>query len=195
MRLLTLIPCLLLLAACGSSSPTHYYALATDNLPTHEQARTGIMIGIGPITLPDYLARTTIVQRNRNELELSEFNLWAEPLTDATPRVLTSYLRSILPGNRFITAPWARYNMPDTRIPARISRFEAVDGQVELIAEWQLFDKNDTEILYRTEQFSAPINGAGYDAIAEAHNAVLKQFAQALSRDIATLNDRQSPRP
>jgi hypothetical protein len=179
-----------LLAACGSSSPTHYYALATDNLPAQEQARTGIMIGIGPITLPDYLARTTIVQRNNNELTLSEFNLWAEPLTDATPRVLTSYLRSAMPNHRFIASPWGRYNIPDARMPVRISRFEAVDGQVELIAEWQLFDNNNTEILFRTEQFSAPINGTGFDAIAEAHNDALKQLAQALGRDIAALNDQ-----
>ncbi|HHS83814.1 MAG TPA: hypothetical protein ENK38_02680, partial [Gammaproteobacteria bacterium] len=69
--------CLLLLAACGTTRPSHFYLLTplAQNDSGLEDSGPGIIVG--PITLPDYLLRPQIVLRNdENEITFEEFHRW-----------------------------------------------------------------------------------------------------------------------
>src|SRR3954454_16512640 len=79
--------CLLPLAGCslrGQPPPTHLYVLTA--LPQSERAATpGIassdILGVGPVTLPQYTDRAQIVTGSTNpELNRAPFEQWAEPL-------------------------------------------------------------------------------------------------------------------
>ena len=76
--------CLLLtaLAGCAPGQPTRHYTLSTASEPAAApRSGQGPVIGLGPLTLPQYLDRADIVTRaGANQMRLGEFSQWAEPL-------------------------------------------------------------------------------------------------------------------
>ena len=88
--LLALLPAILL-AACGTSPPVHYYSLEPSAGFETRDGPGAAMIGMGPLRLPDYLKRTRIVTRGPgNEIRVHEEARWAEPPNDAIHRVLAA---------------------------------------------------------------------------------------------------------
>lgn len=77
------------LLGCSTSLPTKYYVLAAaESKAADVQLRTRI-VGLGPLEIPEYLDRKSIVTRVREyELRVSDLHRWAEPLTGAIERVL-----------------------------------------------------------------------------------------------------------
>src|SRR5438093_13078405 len=94
------------LAGCGTFSPrpdpSRFFTLSS--LPQVAQASlknsTGpekMFLGIGPIKFPGYLDRQEIVVRSgQNRFEVSEIDLWAEPLQENFSRVLSENLAMLL---------------------------------------------------------------------------------------------------
>ena len=83
--ILLLLP--LLLSACLSTPPSHYYLLSAHD----GDQPTGVnpSVGIGPISLPEYLNRNSMVYRREdNQLQIAGYERWAEPLTDGILRVI-----------------------------------------------------------------------------------------------------------
>ena len=91
----------LILAACGTTHNYRYYTLASvPAVPDGRAADAGKVphiLGLGPVTIPDYLDRPQIVLRtSRNELVLSENSRWAGSLANDSVRVLEENLNSML---------------------------------------------------------------------------------------------------
>jgi len=90
-RILVLLA--LFLGACGTTHNSRYYTLTPvpvgqDRKPD-EPGTVPVVLGIGPVTLPDYLDRPQIVLRtSQNELVFSEYSRWAGSLATDTVRVL-----------------------------------------------------------------------------------------------------------
>ena len=70
----------LALAGCGSSPPVHYYRLDVTPETYVRDPEGAVVLGIGPLRIPDYLSRSQIVTRAGNsEMIIDDFNRWAEP--------------------------------------------------------------------------------------------------------------------
>src|SRR5262245_61061596 len=106
------------LAACAVSDPTQFYTLRQDAArsaasrtsasPQGNAAEGGAAgIGVGPVILPGYLARNQIVTRTgTDQVELSMFHQWAEPLEDGISRILAEEISAQVPTERIVTFPW-----------------------------------------------------------------------------------------
>ena len=77
-----------LLTACGRSAPTHFYLLDSGQPPLTADALPAISLGIAPVSVPDYLDRNGLVRRSDGQarLEVSELDIWAEPLGQGARR-------------------------------------------------------------------------------------------------------------
>ena len=65
---------LLVLAACGGSPPTQFYTLSGMQLPPGNPNTRGTVVGVGPVTLPEYLDRPQIVTRTSgNRVTLANY--------------------------------------------------------------------------------------------------------------------------
>ena len=63
-------------------------------------------VGIGPVTLPQYLDRPQIVERTGpNSLKIAEFDRWAEPLNNTVPRILVQNISQLLQSDRVYALP------------------------------------------------------------------------------------------
>jgi uncharacterized protein len=176
--------CLLLLVGCASSPTTRHYVLSplTDGSKVPEESC--INIGVGPIKLPEYVNRPQIVTRTSpNELSLSSFDVWAEPLTDSVPRMLAENLSRLVCTKEVVLFPWRPSLTPEYRVEVELLQLDGTLGStVSLEAWWSVAYGGDKKArLTRKTTYSEPAADKGYDALVQAHSRALA----ALSRDIA----------
>jgi uncharacterized lipoprotein YmbA len=138
-----------LLAACATQSPpASFYVLAPLSQPRGGQA-PGMLVGVGPVNLADYLDRNQLVSRSGEvSLQLDEFNRWAGGLDGNITQVLAENLSRLLGMDGVLAYPWSSGLDLDYQIIMDISRFDvAPENRVVLDAQWQLFDQRRGKLL------------------------------------------------
>lgn len=192
---------LMILGGCASTQPSKFYLLtslpdAGTSKPV-AAAERGVAIGIGPIELPPYLDRPQIVTRaSENQLDLSEFNRWAEPLRDNVARVLAENLSILLSTDRAAAFPWQGSTPIDYQVTVEVIRFEGnAAGQTSLIARWSLFGTGGKEVLLtRKSDHSVPAAGRDYEAMVSAMSRALADFSREIAAAIKEVSPQTSRR-
>jgi uncharacterized protein len=187
-RLAAPIP-FLLLAAGGCSllrgpnvQPTHFYVLTALSQPDETApARRQLVIGLGPVKLPDYLNRPEMVSRvAENQLRFDQYNRWGQPLKDNFIHVLASNLDTLLHLDHVVSFPWYSNTPMDYTVVVSVLRFETQpDGQVLLTARWGIGDTKGHSLANRDSQFTRP------GGTPEETAGALSQLVADLSGEIA----------
>jgi uncharacterized lipoprotein YmbA len=177
---------LVFLGGClASSPPSRFYLLSPLSSPESlPGTRSESALGVGPVALPEYLNRTQIVTRaGEHQLQLAEFDRWAEPLARSFTRVLVMNLSTLLATDRIALHPWNRSTPIDYQVIVDVARFDAgEDGTASLLARWSIVDGAAREILHvRKSTFSEPVDSEGYQATV----ASMSRLVEALSLEIA----------
>lgn len=182
--LLITVLCLCVVAGCTTTPPPTYYQLEEPASAQLGGVERGLAIGVELLNVAAYLDRPQIVTRvTDHKLELSESNMWAEPLKDSIVRVIGINLSNMLETNRVFRLPRRDKGVPlDFRVALSITRFDGtLGGDARLTARWNLYSQKDTLVLTRVSIISQPAGGQGYDNLIAAQNRAL----QDLSREIA----------
>ena len=101
----------------------------------------GLVIGLGPLTLPHYLDRPDIVTRaGANQMRLGDFSQWAEPLEPLLARIMAEDLYALTGADDVIPIP-QRGDLPlDRVVEVDVARFDADEaGEVRLDARWRVY--------------------------------------------------------
>lgn len=116
-------------------------------------AANELTIGLGPVSLPDYLDRNEIVIRAApNRVELSPTGRWAEPLDESFRRVLATDLSTMLGNAQIVPFPWYGTTRLDYKIEVKVDRFDRnPSGNIELIAHWTIRDGASNKVLVRRD--------------------------------------------
>jgi uncharacterized lipoprotein YmbA len=135
---------------CGLLSPredtTQYAVLASlDEIPGAQAPAasanlSSACVGLGPVTLPEYLKRPQIVSRvEGTRIVLSGTERWAEPLDQALLRVLAIDLARTMGAGRVVNYPWYECDAPGLQVEIAFSRCERDEtGKVVIAARWSL---------------------------------------------------------
>ena len=177
---------LALSAGCTRSAPVHFYMLAQSppSAPTAPAAAVGRgpTIAIGPVTLPRYLERINIVTRGDTELDVSEYDRWAEPLNSSVPRLLASDLSTMLGTERIVMFPWSVETTIDRQVVVDVLRFEGtMAGDVVLDARWRVLGPARQELVLQHSVVREAAGANGYPAVV----AAMRRAVGVLSREIA----------
>jgi len=185
---LTIVALLMHLAGCASSAPSRFYVLSSlpgSNAESQALKDEGcIALGVGPVELPAYLDRPQIVTRaSENELNLAEFDKWAEPLKDNFSRVLVENLSTLLCADAISIFPWKGPTPIDYQIEVTVIRMDGnVGGNASLVARWAIFKLGDRKMLLtRKSSYSEPLSSQNYKALVSAQSRTIAD----LSREIA----------
>lgn len=182
-----------LLAACESvigerAPPIVYHILAAvpaaeeENRP--EGLRRGVIVGVVPVNLPDYLDTPQMVVRStRNTLERSELHQWGAPLAENFANALADNLGAMIPTDQVIVLPGSAAVRADYHVAVEVSKFERdTQGLVTLVARWALLGDDGTSLISVSRSvYSLPAPADDYDAIAAAMSDTLAK----VSEDIA----------
>jgi hypothetical protein len=193
LALLSTVALLMHLAGCTSSAPTRFYVLsplASSKLESQIPKDEGcITIGIGPVELPAYLDRPQIVTRvSENELNLAEFNKWAEPLKDNFTRVLIENLSTLLCADAISIFPWKGPTPIDYQVEITVIRMDGnVGGNASLVTHWAIFREKDRKmLLIRQSSFSRILNSQGYQALVSAQSGAIADLSREIAEAIKT---------
>lgn len=174
------------LTGCGSSSPINYYVLSSPS--TSPPTGTSPIIGVGAVTIPEYLNRENMVfNSEENALFIADSDRWAEPLQKGIQRVLAMNLASLLDTQNIRLHPWARSAAPDYSIGINILRLDANDEEATLAAEWQIIQTAEQQPRTRNiKQMSQSFAGNEPDAddIAAAYSVLLFQLSETIATAI-----------
>jgi len=192
----TTLLCILLalaIGACGSSPPVQYYALSASggaDLANSEDART---MGLGPLRLPEYLNRTQFVTRSSgNELQVDEFNRWAEPLGTSIHRIVAADVDGLLDELVVVAFPYGTVirSIVDFRLHGDIIRFDAdQSGRVVLEVQWGIWsDDSVTVVRAHRSRYTTQASRAGNPAaVVAAMNEALSLFSQDIADEMASV--------
>jgi len=187
-KFILLLLVILLLPGCfgGGGPATRFYLLSS--IP-EEGRRSAVpdralAIGVGPVRFPDYLDRPEIATgSNPNQLKLSEFHQWAEPLKNNFNRVLGENLALSIPTDSIVSFPWDQSTHIDYQVKLDVTRF-LVDEQdnATLIARWRIVDwKEKKTVTFRKSDIQVPVDGSGYEAIAAAQSRTLAKLSEEIA--------------
>jgi len=176
------------LAAAGCAllipapDPTRLYVLTTTIRATAD-ASTDLVIGLGPVTVPQYLDRPEIMRRvESNELEPSPTDRWAEPLDSQIARTLGHDLTALLRAQRVVPYPWYVRRDMAAIVEVDVLRFETTaEGEALVVARWRVRPVNGpgrTGLFTRTERVPPDIH---------AQIAALSRMVGALAEEIAAV--------
>lgn len=184
--------CLLLaaLAGCAQGQPTRYYTLSTVTEPAAAPVPArGLVVGLGPLTLPQYLDRPGIVTRaGANEMRLGEFSQWAEPLEPLLARIMAADLHALTGAEDVVPLPQRRDLPLDRAVEVDVARFDANEGgEVKLDARWRVY-RGDGETLVADGRSQVAEQGAAvpdYDAIVAAMSRAVGRLSAEIAAAIA----------
>lgn len=183
----TVVACLALaLTAClGTSPPSRFFGLVpmSGTLATSESSEA--MIGIGPISIPDYLKRPQIVTRGSgNEFIVREYDRWVERPDDAIPRLLATNIDMLSPTLVAVAMPYQAEVGIGYRMIGRILRFDTdASGLAVLEMNWGFAKRGESiETSRRARCTAQATNPDDPSAIV----AALQQALENCSRDLAS---------
>ena len=175
----------LLTGACGFSRPSIFYVLDSNDLP--EQSITladadKMLIGIEPVFLPTYLDKPQIIIRQPDSVTLtaSEFNRWAELLSDVFPRVLADAI------SKNMGYPAAKQNnlnrdMFPYRLYVEVLRFDAAFEKEAVLDTWWTIMTNSGNVVYRTRSVLIEPTGSDYDGVVQSEQKLLQRLGQIIA--------------
>jgi len=183
---------LMLMAGCGTSAPTRFYVLSP--MPASEEGSQVVLgerclaIGIGPITLPQYLERPQIVTRlSNNEMKVADFDQWAEPLRDNFSRVLAENLSALLCADAMAIFPWSGSTPVDYQVQVEVIRLDgALGGEAVMTARWAIMAEDSRKLLYtRTSSYRAPVaESEDYSTFVSTQSRLLEKFSNDVAEAI-----------
>jgi uncharacterized lipoprotein YmbA len=180
------IALLMLVSGCGQSTPVRYYKLDSPNIVYESDSEEPLVLGLGPLRIPDYLERNRIVVRGENsEMIVDDFSRWAEPLDDAIYRLLAANVDSRLEGVMAVSFPYNSMISHDYQLLGRIDMFESNKaGNTVLLVHWGIIDTDgNPAVAPRRARYQAQATDASdYGSIATAMRIVLEEFSQDIAQ-------------
>lgn len=180
--------------ACKSNT-SKFYMLTP--IQDYESTKIGFIeddmaIGLGPINIPEYLNRPQIVTKNsNNELILSEYNRWSEPLENNVSRVVSENLSNLLGTENIVIFPWSRKVPVNFQIAIQIKKLSSVPGnQIHFEALWSIISVDDErELLRKRFKTTKSIDSENYDHIVNVKSEVLAELSQELATSIINISN------
>lgn len=168
--------------------PVEYYTLSPLSVVDVNLATTPAMqkisLGIGPLSLPEYLTSSKIITRTSpNRIEMDEFHRWAGSFRGDILRVLSENLSILTETTKVAVHPWNIASRPDYSVEIKIQELEGKLGdEVFLKAFWTISKASSSEYsIARLSNIRTKINGSDYEALVKAKSIALVN----LSKEIA----------
>ena len=202
-NLIVLMPAalLFLLPGClgpAKSSPSRFYVLTSlygaKTPPAPIANLENVAIGVGPVRISGKLDRPQIVTATgENEIRLSEFAQWGDPLGSGFARVLAENLSYLLNTEKVAIFPWLQATQTDYQVTVDVTNFIGTPGgDVLLRAWWTVFGENGrTELLKRYTNLSEPVTGDDIAAMVQTQSRTVEVLSRQIAEAIKALSQNK----
>lgn len=189
-RFLCCLLCAFVFTGCISASvsptPRFYMLHSVDKDAVGEKFNmpADIIIGVGPVKIPQYLNRPQIVTQDKNKmLTFAQLDRWGEPLDSGLERLIAENLTLMLPGASLQLFP-CNFAIPlKYQLILDVVQLDCdLEANLFLVVQWSIIDAQKKEMLVtQRAEFVQPINPHNYTGLVRA----LETACISLSRQIA----------
>jgi uncharacterized lipoprotein YmbA len=175
----------ILLAGCAGNAQKSYFLEADGPAPSGP----GMMLGIGPIRIPEYLSRREIaIETGPHELDYAYDHLWAGRLEQQVGGALGQNLGRRLGTGSIQQYPWDSQTPVRYQVSVDIRRFHANEsGTAVLEASWRIYDLEAKRIVTsRSSSLVETLQGDGYGAATAAQSRLVSRLADAIAGALRT---------
>jgi uncharacterized lipoprotein YmbA len=188
----------LLLGGCISvpTSPTaRFYTLQPiKEIGGIELAGAGnlsnLVLGVGPVSLPEYLNRPQIVTRRPdNTVEFAQFDRWAEPLDAGVARLIAKNFSVLLPTVNVEIFPWNSVIPVKYQVIMEVIQLDCkLDSEAILLLQWSVVDAKEKSILLaKRSEYRKPIEGKNYYSLVQTVSSILDSTSREIAQALAQL--------
>lgn len=178
-----LIIALLLMSACASQQPVHYYNLhALEAPPSKTKLLADTNIGVMPVVIPSLLDRAGIVTDKKGPLvQVASHHIWGGDLQENITQVITELLANELETNQVYSGPWDRHSKPEYQAFIEIQKFSGELGkQASLKVHWYIMREFGQEkVSVETTQLKINTDSNNYSDYVSALNQLLNTFVRS----------------
>ncbi|MDD5326905.1 MAG: PqiC family protein [Phycisphaerae bacterium] len=177
-----------------SNSPTpRFYMLQAEGenqVSKKTDIASGVVIGIGPVRIPEYQDRPQIVTRDKEGmLKFAQFDRWGESLDLGMARLIGENLAVVLPEAKFTSYPWNSSIPVKYQVAVEVIQLDSeLDKDLFLVVQWVVIDaqKAKTLIIKRSE-FRRSIIPQNYSGLAKTLSMVCASLSSEIAESLATL--------
>lgn len=150
---------------------------------------SNVIVGVGPVTLPEYLNRPQIVtRRSDNTVEFAQFDRWAESLDRGMARIIAKNFSLLLPTANVEIFPWNSVIPIRYQVMMKVIQLDCkLDSDVVLLVQWSILDAQEKKILLaKRSEYRKPIETHNYPGLVQAISSIMdsvsREIAQALTQ-------------
>ncbi|MCE5339507.1 MAG: PqiC family protein [Planctomycetaceae bacterium] len=186
----------LVLSGCMSvpNSPTpRFYMLQAvheNQVDKKINIASDVVIGVGPVKIPEYLNRPQIVTQDEEKmLKFAQFDRWAESLDLGMARLIRENLADILPDAKFILYPWNSSISVRYQVVVEIVKFDSnLDKELFLVAQWLVVDMQNAKVLIiKRSEFRQSIVPHNYSGLAKTLSMACDSLSSEMAESLAML--------
>jgi len=173
----------------NSQSP-RFYALTSvngDQVSKKINIAPNMIIGIGPVKIPEYLDRPQIVTSTKEKtLQFAQFDRWGESLDLGVERLVREDMTAMLPSAKFTLYPWNPSLAVKYQVSIEVIQLDSeFDRDMFLAVQWTVIDvQNSKVVIMKRSEFHKAIIPPNYTGLAQtlstACASLSSQIAQAL---------------
>ncbi len=176
---------------CVRSPAPRFYTLTSmqedRDVSTKYLPAKNAVIGIGPVTVADYLDQSKIVTRtSNNQVVKAEFDRWAGPFKDNFVNVLADDIGFVLHTERIYLYPWRNSVPIDYQVTVDVVRCDGKLGDAAwLETRWSIFKWPEKKMVKTSRSnITEPVTGADYSDLVAAQSRAMAKFSQEIAAAI-----------
>ena len=173
---------------CARSQTPRFYTLTSmqpDQVTSkHESPAQNAVIGIGPVTMADYLDQSDLVTRTSdNQLRKAEYDRWAGSFKDDFINILAENIGFLVPTERIYLYPWRGSVTIGYQVALEVIRCDGRLGEAAyLVARWRVFGGPEKVLLKMSRSsIREPVTGPDYAALVAAQSRAVAKLSQEIA--------------
>jgi hypothetical protein len=201
MVLLILIPVLSGCVSMARSPSPRFYRLTPIEQGQPEgdfKMESGVIVGVGPIKIPEYLNRPQMVTVDKNRMmNFAQFDRWGEPLDLAILRTLTENLTLSMAGADIEIYPWNMFIPVRLQVVLDVAQIDVdLEKDLVLVVRWSVLDiKNKSLFLSRRTVLKEPVKPSNYSGVAAALSSVLRRLSNEIILELSQVPIKDINKP
>lgn len=183
------------LSVPNSPVPKFYTLHSTGSLGENKllDITSKVIIGIGPVEIPEYQNRPQIVTRDKDGmLTFAQFERWGESLDSGLERLILESLTAMFPQANFQTFP-CNFSIPlDYQVIVNVVQLESrLDKDIFFATQWTIIDSKTKEMLLtKRSQIRQAINPHTYSGLALALSRACTLLSGEIAENLAKLTEK-----
>ena len=178
-----------------SPTPRFYMLSAINETQVSKKINitSGVIIGVGPVKIPEYLDRPQMVTKDKEGIfKFDEFDRWGESLDLGMARLIREDLTVMLPGAKLTLYPWNPSIAVKYQVVVEVVQLDSeLDKDMFFVAQWTIIDvQNSKTVIIKRSEFRQPIIPQNYSGLAKTLSTACASLSNEIAEALATLENQ-----